>query len=108
MNMFHDKVFFADRLAALRLKKGVSAQDMSLSIGLSANYINKIEGQKAYPSMDNFFNICEYLGVTPIEFFDHGKQNPARLIEVIAELEGLDDEALDCFFVLAKKLRSKK
>jgi len=106
--MFYDKTFFADRLAALRLKKGVSAQDMSLSIGLSANYVNKIEGQKAYPSMDNFFNICEYLDITPIEFFDTGKQNPAQLNELISELEGMDDEALECFRILAKKLRSKK
>lgn len=34
---------FAKRLAELRLLKGISARDMSLSLGQSANYINAIE-----------------------------------------------------------------
>ena len=60
--MYED--FFSERLASLRTTKGVSARDMSLSIGQSANYINKIENKKAYPSMTVFFYICEYLGIT--------------------------------------------
>ena len=42
---------FAVRLARLRNKKGVSARDMSLSIGQNAGYINAIESGKALPSM---------------------------------------------------------
>jgi transcriptional regulator with XRE-family HTH domain len=42
---------------------------MSFAIGQSANYINKIEGRKSYPSMSLFFYICDYLGITPEEFF---------------------------------------
>ena len=56
--------FFSLRLAELRMQKGVSARDMSLSIGQSENYINKIENRKSLPSMHAFFFICEYLGVT--------------------------------------------
>ena len=42
---------FPIRLAQLRTKKGVSARDMSLSIGQNAGYINNIECGKALPSM---------------------------------------------------------
>lgn len=35
--------WFAERLTALRMEKGVSARDMSLSLGQSESYINKIE-----------------------------------------------------------------
>ena len=35
--------FFHKRLAELRTQKGVSARDMSLSLGQSESYINKIE-----------------------------------------------------------------
>lgn len=35
--------FFGQRLAQLRITKGVSARDMSLSLGQSPSYINKIE-----------------------------------------------------------------
>ena len=61
---------FSLRLAQLRSEKGVSARDMSLSIGQNASYINNIENGKALPSMTGFFYICEYLNITPGEFFD--------------------------------------
>ena len=62
--------FVPERLAELRTRKGVSARDMSLSLGQANNYINNIENKKSLPSMPSFFYICEYLGVTPQEFFD--------------------------------------
>ena len=39
--MYYDN--FAARLSKLRQEKGVSARDMSLSLGQSESYINKIE-----------------------------------------------------------------
>ena len=50
-----EKGDFCWRLTQLRLNKGVSARDMSLSIGQSPNYINGIESGQSYPSMQNFF-----------------------------------------------------
>ena len=54
-----EKNAFIQRLVDLRLKKGVSARDMSLSLGQSAGYINNIESGVNYPSMTVFFYICE-------------------------------------------------
>ena len=68
--MYED--FIPERLAKLRTQKGVSARDMSLSLGQANNYINNIENKKTLPAMQSFFYICEYLGVTPQEFFDEG------------------------------------
>ena len=64
--MYED--FVPERIAQLRTKKGVSARDMSLSLGQANNYINNIENKKSLPAMQSFFYICEYLGVTPKEF----------------------------------------
>ena len=50
---------FPIRLAKLRAQKGVSARDMSLSIGQNAGYINNIENGKALPSMSSYNFICE-------------------------------------------------
>jgi transcriptional regulator with XRE-family HTH domain len=61
---------FAARLTQLRLEKGVSARDMSLSLGQSETYINRIENGKMLPSMTVFFYICDYLGLSPADFFD--------------------------------------
>lgn len=62
--------FFAKRLAQLRIEKGVSARDMSLTLGQSESYINRIENGKMMPSMTVFFYICDYLKITPKDFFD--------------------------------------
>ena len=67
---------FIKRLVELRMNKGVSARDMSLSIGQSSSYINNIETGVSFPSMTVFFYICDFLGVSPMEFFDIGSTNP--------------------------------
>ena len=82
---------FANRVSQLRLKKGVSARDMSLSIGQNPGYINNIETGKALPSMKGFFFICEYLGVTPMEFFNYDSSNPKELEILCNDLNKLSD-----------------
>ena len=42
--------FTQNRILKLRMQKGVSARDMSLSLGQNSNYINQIENKKALPS----------------------------------------------------------
>lgn len=59
---------FSLRLAKLREEKGVSARDMSLSMGQNPGYINNIESGKSMPSLSGIFYICEYLGITPKDF----------------------------------------
>lgn len=81
--------WFAQRLSQLRMEKGVSARDMSLSLGQSASYINKIENRRTMPSMAGFFYICEYLGVTPATFFDSGAHSPSIASEIGREAEKL-------------------
>ena len=41
--MYEDLI--AKRVSQLRMQKGVSARDMSLSLGQSESYINKIENK---------------------------------------------------------------
>ena len=81
--------FFSRRLAQLRAQKGVSAREMSLAIGQNSSYINRIENQRAFPSMQGFFYICEYLGVTPGAFFadPDARLTPARqaLVEALMD-----------------------
>ena len=85
---------FTARLVKLRMNKGVSARDMSLSLGQSENYINEIENGKAYPSMQAFFYICDYFNITPQEFFDTGRPDPNGSNFLIQRLKGLSPEKL--------------
>ncbi len=96
--------FFAKRLATLRTEKGVSARDMSLSIGQSESYINKIENGKAFPSMQIFFYICEYLKITPKEFFDDDIVYSAAMVEVVQDLSKLKKEQFENVTAIIKGL----
>lgn len=96
---------FIKRLVELRVSKGVSARDMSLSMGQSPGYINNIENGVNFPSMTVFFYICEYFGITPKEFFDTETPNPIKANELLEATKGLSDEQLDNLISIAKNLR---
>lgn len=102
-----DEKDFALRLAQLRVKKNVSAREMSLAIGQNAGYINNIETGKSLPSLPGVFYICEYLGITESDFFDLEMKNPAKLKAIIADLKYLDDQQLDVIANLIKSLIKK-
>ena len=98
---------FAIRLARLRCQNNVSARDMSLSIGQNPGYINNIESGKALPSMSAFFYICEYLKITPADFFEFDMQSPEKIREIEKDLSQLDNADLECVAHLVKKLAQK-
>ncbi len=95
---------FSHRLSTLRLNKNVSARDMSLSIGQSPSYINNIENEVSYPSMTAFFYICEYLEITPKEFFETESKNPSKERELLEAANGLSNEQLEHLIAIAKGL----
>lgn len=100
--------FLPDRLAELRMQKGVSARDMSLSLGQANNYINTIENKKSLPSMQSFFYICEFLNITPQEFFDGENSNPGMLKELIEEAKKLDCTSLTHILGIMKAINNHK
>lgn len=62
--------FIRDRITQLRQQKQVSERKMSLDLGHSTSYIRSITSGRALPSMPEFLYICDYLGITPKEFFN--------------------------------------
>ena len=77
--------FISDRISVLRTKKNVSEYRMSTDLGHSKSYIQSISSGKSMPSMGEFLYICEYLGVTPREFFDDSINDP-QLVQELYEL----------------------
>ena len=99
-----DNSYIAERIAQLRTQKNISAREMSLAIGQNESYINRIENHKALPSMQCFLYICEYLNVTPKEFFDKDTPNPNKLASLIIELQKLNTHQLDILSELIKEM----
>lgn len=96
---------FSLRLVKLREEKGISARDMSLSMGQNPGYINNIESSRSMPSISGLFYICEHLGITPKDFFDTETSCPVKSNELYSTAKDLDDEKLELLIALAKRFR---
>ncbi|MCD8019275.1 MAG: helix-turn-helix domain-containing protein [Clostridiales bacterium] len=96
--------YIRDRITELRLQKGVSEYKMSLDLGHSKSYIQSISSGKSLPSMLEFLYICEYLGVTPKEFFDDSHTNPALVNQIDELLLQMDRDDLDAILSVASRL----
>lgn len=96
---------FAKRLSELRKNKGVSAREMSLSLGQSENYINHIENAKAFPSMAIFLEICEYFGITPDEFFSYEKKNIDTISQLAQTCDRLTKEQIQLLVSVAENMK---
>lgn len=103
--MFEDS--FIKRLASLREQKGVSAREMSLALGQNESYINRIKNGKTFPSLQAFFYICEYLQISPKEFFDEDSPSPIKVAQIAAELQKLDEVQLDTILAVIRGLQHR-
>lgn len=96
--------WFYNRITELRIQRGVSARDMSLSLGQSESYMNKIENKRTLPSMTGFFYICEYFGITPEEFFSVDNDVPTKTKELVSEFNKLKTHQMEHILSLIKDL----
>ena len=106
MQTIEREELFTTRLRELRTEVGKSAREMSLEMGQNPGYINSIEHGKSMPNLRSFFQICDYLNVTPSYFLspledDVKNKETAELIRIIEEL---DDKNFDAVCVLLKGL----
>lgn len=99
-----DEKFIRERITALRIKKGVSEYKMSLDLGHSKSYIQSISSGKALPSLSEMLYVCDYLGVTPSEFFDDSADNPALVNKLIDISKKLSEEDLIALIGMAERL----
>lgn len=96
------------RISQLRTEKGVSARDMSLSLGQSESYINKIENSRTLPSMAGFLYICEYFDISPQEFFDINKLSPQKTRELLSAIEKLTTLQAEHILQVIRDITDKK
>ena len=106
-NVQSGKEFIRNRITDLRLKTDVSEYQMSLELGQNRGYIQSISSGKAMPSMAGFLNICDYFGITPLEFFDEAVDNPSALNRVYSVLKSLDEDDLELIEKIAHRMNNK-
>jgi len=102
-----DLKFIRDRITALRVKKNVSEYRMSTDLGHSKSYIQSISSGRSMPSLSEFLYICEYLGVTPREFFDEDIKEP-QLVQKLYELtRNMSDKDIEVLINTAERLNNR-
>lgn len=98
---------FANRLLQILDQRNMSARSLSISLGYNEGYINKIINGTSYPTMENFFIICDYLDITASDFLNFEIKNPILLKKNIKELNKLNDNALNHHLEFLKEINKK-
>ena len=94
MNHTEYTSFVRTRITELRIEKNISEHRMSLDLGKAGSYITHISSGKALPSMHEFFNILNYLDITPAAFFAPCEEDTSHLARLCERLRTVDDETL--------------
>ena len=69
--------------------------------------MQSISSGRSMPSLGEFLYICEYLGVTPREFFDEDIKEP-QLVQKLYELtRNMSQEDLDVLISTAERLNNR-
>ena len=102
-----NETFISEQITELRIQKNISEYKMSLDLGHSKSYIQSISSGKALPSMSEFLYICEYLDITPKEFFDVNDTETIKLHQLFISAKELNNEDLDVLIYLANHLKKK-
>lgn len=93
------------RITQLRIQKNVSEYKMSMDLGHSKGYIQSISSGRALPSMSEFLIICEYFGITPLEFFDSKTDEIVLVKELKEKILKLSKDDILLLTQIAKRLR---
>lgn len=96
--------FVRNRITQLRINKGVSEYQMSYDLGHSRGYIYNISSGKALPPLKELFAICDYFGVTPMEFFDEETERPELIGKAITGMKQLSENDMAIVMAIIHRL----
>ncbi len=99
---------FAQRLSSILQAANTTERDLSLRLGHNPGYINAICTQKSFPSMELFFDICDELNITPLDFFEEQNTNPSKINELLPYLNAINPKEFDNISSIIKALADKE
>lgn len=94
--------FIAERVTQITDQKKISYYRMSYDLGQSRSYMCKVASGEIKPSMNSFFAICDYLEITPAEFFEPSITNETK--EILNIIMKLPEKKREMVLEIAKAL----
>ena len=85
--MDRDIIAFRDKLIRLRESRKISARQLSLQLGKGPSYIANIESGRRLPSLEGFFDICDYFCITPAHFFLEESSEDVKFFNEIHDMD---------------------
>ncbi|MEK4027131.1 MULTISPECIES: XRE family transcriptional regulator [Bacillaceae] len=80
------------KIKNLRLKKGLTQEELGERTDLSKGYISQLERDLSSPSIETLFHLLEVLGCSPKDFFDEDKREQKVVYGEEDQTEYLDEE----------------
>ncbi len=99
-----DEKFIRERITQLRIARNVSEYQMSAELGKSASYVQAITSGRSLPSVEQLFNIIDYFGLTPAEFFNAEDGDSQEVRTAIHLLRALDTQSVASLLPLLRRL----
>lgn len=79
------KQIIGKTIKALRIKQGLSQEDLAHECGVDRSYISMIEVGRNEPSITKIFELCDGLKIKPSDFFRLLENEYARISELSEE-----------------------
>ncbi|WP_404427639.1 XRE family transcriptional regulator [Ureibacillus chungkukjangi] len=80
------------KIKALRLKKGLTQEELGERTDLTKGYISQLERDLNSPSIETLFSLLEVLGTTPKDFFDDSLQEQKVIYNVDDQSSFFDED----------------
>ncbi|MCM1132951.1 MAG: helix-turn-helix domain-containing protein [Ruminococcus flavefaciens] len=76
-------------------------------MGQSEGYINNIENKRTLPSVPMLLYICDYLHISPAQFFSEN-DCPAVCLDILSTVKELSPEQQELILKVAEEMRKNK
>ena len=99
----YDDIIF--RIGYFRTKHNLSARELSLRVGYSESYINRIERKLVDLKVQNLIEIMDYFEITPEEFFYSKPEEYEKDKEIFERISELSPDNKARLLDLAKHMK---
>ena len=99
--------FIIQRMMAILEEKNLSERQVSMDLGYSDSYMNKVKNGSIALTIDFLDEFCKELNVRPEEFFALPEAGTPNQYLLLQEIKELPEEDIQCLYNLAKFLGSK-
>ena len=99
--------FIIQRMMAILEEKNLSERQVSMDMGYSDSYMNKVKNGSIALTIDFLDEFCKEVSVRPEEFFAYPQTDNKNVYLLLQETDGLTETDLQYLRDSAKYLKSK-